>query len=163
MSSQESAALPATTGLAPAPARLPGSLPAWLCWGMRLLLGGVFLTSGFLKLKDPGLFSMDVRNFDLIGDPWIAVVALTLPWLELITGGGVAARIRPIYRGSLLLLAGSLAMFILALAISWARGLEISCGCFGASGEVTNYPLAILRNLVLLAVAAVLWWREDRT
>lgn len=128
---------------------------------MRLLLGGTFLASGFLKVKDPGLFAMDVRNFELIGDPWVAVVAVTLPCLELLTGLGVVARLRQIYRGSLLILAASLTVFILAFVISWARGLEISCGCFGGD-EVTNYPLAILRNLGLIGLAGALWWRDNR-
>lgn len=129
---------------------------------MRLLLGGTFLAAGFFKAKDPGLFALDIRNFELIGDPWVAVLALTLPWLELITGLGVAIRLPWIYRGSLLILAGTLLAFILALAISWMRGLEITCGCFGGGGEVTNYPIAILRNLILTGLAAVLWWREER-
>jgi putative oxidoreductase len=128
---------------------------------MRLVLGGTFIASGFLKLLQPILFSDAIRNFELIGDPWVAVAAVTLPWLELVSGLGVATRFRQIYRGSLLLLAVSLAVFIVAFAISWARGLEIRCGCFGGE-EVTNYPLAILRNLGLIALAGVLWWRETR-
>lgn len=131
-------------------------------WGMRIVLGGAFLASGVLKLLDPGLFAMAVRNFELIGDPWAPAIAVALPSLEMVTGLGVILHLRPIYRGSLLLLAASLAVFILALAVSWARGLEISCGCFGGNGEVTNYPLAILRNLVLIGLAAALWRSEGR-
>lgn len=129
---------------------------------MRMVLGGAFVLSGLLKLWDPGLFAMAVRNFELIGDPWAPIVAVTLPSLEMVTGLGVLLHLRPVYRASLLLLAASLVVFVVALAISWARGLEISCGCFGGNGELTNYPLAILRNLVLTGLAGALWWSECR-
>jgi len=134
----------------------------WLELGMRLVLGGAFLGAGLLKLQDPGLFATAIRNFDLVGDPLVALLAVFLPWMELIAGAGIVVRFRPVYRGSLVVLSGALLAFILALAISWMRGLEISCGCFGGVDETTNYPLVILRNGVFLALAAALWWRDHR-
>ena len=121
---------------------------------MRLFLGGLFVFSGVLKLRNPELFAIDVHNFKMVEDPWPTVIALTVPWLEVFCGLGLIAR--RCYYGSLVILAGSLFVFNIALASAWLRGLEISCGCFGDSDEITNYPLAIGRNIVLLGIAVVL-------
>jgi hypothetical protein len=55
-----------------------------------------------------------------------------------------------------------LAGFVMLLAISWMRGLDISCGCFGASGGRTNYPLRLGEDVVLLTLAVwVFQWSAD--
>ncbi len=128
---------------------------------LRVLFGLLWLWAGMAKLKDPTAFSLAIRNYDLIGDPWIAVAALFLPAME-----GVAA-LAVIFRrgtaGALALLCASLAIFTLAIAVSWARGLDIECGCFGLDGSTVNYPLKLIQNLALLGVGGWLWWWEART
>jgi len=48
--------------------------------------------------------------------------------------------------------------FIAAVAQSWARGLTISCGCFGGGGQIaanqTQYPQEIARDIGFLLLAA---------
>ena len=53
---------------------------------LRLIFGALFIWSGIGKLKDPILFAEAIRNYQLIGDPLIAIAALFLPWLEVIAG-----------------------------------------------------------------------------
>ncbi len=125
---------------------------------MRLFLGGLFIFSGVMKLKNPELFAIDIHNYQILTDPCPSLVALTLPWLEVFAGLGLI--VRRCYLGGLVILAGSLIAFNLALGSAWIRGLEISCGCFGDSGETTNYPVAIGRNFVLFGIAVVLFWME---
>lgn len=128
-------------------------------WALRLVLGGIFLWAGVLKAKDPMVFAEQIRGYQLIGDPLVAATALALPWLEILTGLGVM--VRRLYLGSLLILAGMLTVFAVALGSAWIRGLDITCGCFGeAEGEVENfalhYALGIFRNVVLVGVCGVL-------
>ena len=47
-------------------------------------------------------------------------------------------------------------MFIIALAAALARGLDISCGCFRASGGHGVAPSLIVRDLLLLAACLLL-------
>lgn len=148
------------------PAKSPrrARFEAVLRWTMRIILAGVFLYAGYLKVKDPIQFTEDIRNYQLIQDPLPAALALSLPWLEILAALGVLTGL--LYRGSLVVLAGMILTFILAISSAWARGLDISCGCFGGeSAESTNYPLHLFENAVLLGISVVLLlyaWRQDR-
>ncbi len=121
----------------------------------RLLFGAVFVWSGIQKLKDPIVFADAVRNYKLIGDPIAPAMALFIPWLELIAGLAVMIWTERFGRAGVLILAISLVVFTLAIAVAWGRGLDITCGCFGGTGEV-NYPLKIVQNLVLLSLGVFL-------
>ncbi|RFC48394.1 MAG: putative membrane protein YphA, DoxX/SURF4 family [Verrucomicrobia bacterium] len=138
-------------------------LETGLRWAMRILLATVFLAAGLLKVKDPIRFAEDIRNYQLMADPVPAGLALSLPWLEILAALGILTGL--LYRGSLVLLAGMTLVFMVAITTAWARGLDISCGCFGErSGNATNYPLHLFENGVLLALAGVLLlyqWRQD--
>ena len=66
-------------------------------------------------------------------------------------------------REAALLATGMLVMFVVALTIAVARGLEIDCGCFGISAEGgrTELVLAIVRDLILLVPTVWLMFRRD--
>ncbi len=127
---------------------------------LRLLLhfifGGVFVYAGILKVADPMSFLDDVRSFDLIGDPFAAWLAMGLPWLEIFAGLAVMSGF--LRSGGMLILNASLLIFLVAISISWWRGIDIRCGCFGHSDATTSYRDLILRDLLLLAVGIVLVW-----
>jgi putative oxidoreductase len=127
---------------------------------LRLLLhfffGGVFVYAGILKVADPMSFLDDVRSFDLIGDPFAAWLAMGLPWLEIFAGLAVMSGF--LRSGGMLILNASLLIFLAAISLSWWRGIDIRCGCFGHSDATTNYRDLILRDLLLLAAGIVLVW-----
>ncbi len=127
---------------------------------LRLLLhfffGGVFVYAGILKVADPMSFLDDVRSFDLLDDPFAAWLAMGLPWLEIFAGLAVMSGF--LRSGGLLILNASLLIFLVAISISWWRGIDIRCGCFGHSDASTSYRDLILRDLLLLAVGIVLVW-----
>ncbi|MEC8692096.1 MAG: MauE/DoxX family redox-associated membrane protein, partial [Verrucomicrobiota bacterium] len=52
----------------------------------RLIIGGIFIYAGILKVIDISTFELSIRNYKILNDPWVAIVALTLPPLEIITG-----------------------------------------------------------------------------
>jgi putative oxidoreductase len=129
-------------------------------WTLRLILGGLFLYSGAIKLLDPAAFQIDVANFRLV--PWglSGWVALYLPWIEALCGAALILR-KP-FGGSIALLGGMMAVFIVVLASAWARGLDVSCGCFGSSTGAANYPLLIGRNFLILGGLGALAWLDWR-
>jgi putative oxidoreductase len=125
---------------------------------LRVILGGVFVFAAWGKLADPGVFSLAVRNYQILGDPWVAWVAMGLPVLELILGVSLIARV--LYPGcivaALLLLIG----FVGALLSLMLRGIDVECGCLGA-GLVPE--MQIFLDLIMIVMAAVLLrcWRGN--
>ncbi|MDZ4286549.1 MAG: MauE/DoxX family redox-associated membrane protein [Prosthecobacter sp.] len=123
---------------------------------LQLVFGSVFIYAGALKAWQPMIFLDDVRSFALVPDPYAALLAMFLPWLEIFSGLAVITGV--LRRGGLLLLNASLTMFLAALLIAWSRGTDIRCGCFGDSGGATsNYVELIVRDVVLLALGIYLW------
>ena len=122
---------------------------------LHLLFGGVFIYAGAMKAWDPGVFLMDVRSFDLLPDPYAAWLALFLPWLEIFSGLAVISGL--FRKGGLLVLNASLIIFLMAIIISWYRGINIQCGCFGDTGDAaSNYVQLIVRDVLLLALGLYL-------
>jgi uncharacterized membrane protein YphA (DoxX/SURF4 family) len=125
---------------------------------LHWLFGGVFIYAGIVKAWNPQLFLDDVRSFQLLGDPWAACLAMGLPWLEIFAGIAVITGLwRP---GGLLVLNGALIAFLGAIGIAWYRGIDIRCGCFGASMATSNYLELIARDVALLALGLFLFLRR---
>lgn len=127
---------------------------------VRVGLGCLFLYSALPKVRQPYDFLGDVYAYEIVGPTLGVVMAMTLPWLELLTGicllGGI------FISGALLVSMGMAAMF--TFVISWAlyQGLNISCGCFGSGTETITYVTLIRAVGILLvslvAYGAVIWF-----
>ncbi len=120
---------------------------------LRLIVGGVFLDSGWAKVLDPMSFSDSVRGYQVLADPWVAWAAMALPPFLLLVGVCLIARV--LYPGVLFAAAGALVVFVVALISLRARGLDIECGCLSISVSVS---MQILIDLFLIALCAVLVW-----
>ncbi len=129
---------------------------------LRLALGGVFICAGALKIVDAQNFARDIQHYQLT--PWIvsALIAVYLPWLEVLAGLALIVRRLPL--GAALALVAMNAVFLIAIVSAWARGLDISCGCFGKEEQniQTHFPQLILRDTALLAAALTLFIAELR-
>ena len=129
---------------------------------LRVGLGGIFVYAGALKIWDPAQFATDVHNFQLT--PWTVsvLVAVYLPWLELLAG--LALIVRRLSLGASLAIVGMTLIFSVALTSAWARGLDISCGCFGKEEAKikTDFPQLMLRDAALLAAAIIVFGGEAR-
>jgi putative oxidoreductase len=128
----------------------------------RLVVAGSFVMAALPKIQDPAGFATSVAAFRVLGPELSVWVALLLPWLELVIGIGIV--VPAIRRGSASLIALLLITFIGLHASAWARGLDISCGCFGAeTGAVSSdYRWLILRNAGLLIVTLLVLKRDLR-
>src|SRR3954471_3494322 len=137
----------------------------WLATGARLVLGGVFVVAGALKIPDPAAAVRAVRAYRLMPEPLVAPVAFGLPVVEIAVGLALLAGV--FVRTAAIAAAVLLVVFIAAVGSAWARGLQIDCGCFANGGQVaageTAYPLEILRDVGLLVIALVLArWPRSR-
>ncbi|MFP5417373.1 MAG: MauE/DoxX family redox-associated membrane protein [Actinomycetes bacterium] len=133
----------------------------WIGWvglAARLLLGGVLLVAGALKVGTLGESVLAVRAYQLLPYELTEVVGTALPFVEILLGlllvTGTFTRLSAIL-GALLM-----AAFTFAIASAWARGLTLDCGCFGGGGEIpaeqafAAYPWEIARDLGLVACGA---------
>jgi putative oxidoreductase len=132
----------------------------WVALALRIVLAGLFILAGVLKLLDPAAFAVEINRYQMI--PWwsCALLALFLPWLEICMG--IALLTRWFSRGALAWVITLLIVFSLALLSAMLRGLSIDCGCFGRVWQTTGTFWPLLRNLVLLGMTAFLWWRPHR-
>ncbi len=125
---------------------------------LHLIFGGVFVYAGIVKAWNPQAFLDDVRSFDMLPDPLAAWLAMGLPWLEIFAGLAVITGV--MRGGGLLILNGALLSFLGGIGIAWYRGIDIRCGCFGASTATSNYIELIVRDLVLLLLGLYLLFRR---
>lgn len=121
-----------------------------------LIVGGVFIYAGVLKVVDPIQFARDIDNYKIL--PWSFGVRLAfyLPWLEIFCG--LALIIRWLYRGALSILTMSILIFIGATVAAKARGLDITCGCFGHASQHWSFAQHMAVDLALFAAAMALWF-----
>ncbi len=122
-------------------------LTALIC---RLALGIVFFYAGIEKIIAPREFAIAIYNYRLLPDWAVNMLAVMLPWLEVFLATGLIAGIY--VRGASLISALLFLTFAIALAINLVRGLDISCGCFGAQSGNINW-FYLVRDSSLLAIS----------
>jgi uncharacterized membrane protein YphA (DoxX/SURF4 family) len=128
----------------------------------RLVVGGVWIVAGLLKIPDPTENVRAVRAYQLLPESIVPTLGHALPVLEILVGAclvlGLLTRASGAVSGLLLV------AFIVGIASAWARGLSIDCGCFGGGGGPAQsarekYPWEITRDAGLLLLSAWLVWR----
>jgi uncharacterized membrane protein YphA (DoxX/SURF4 family) len=134
----------------------------WLTFVFRLILGGVLLVAGALKVTDPYSSATSVRAYQILPVDLANLLGFILPFAEVAIGIflilGIWVRLNAIAGGALMI------MFIIAISQAWARGISLDCGCFGKGGlldtdelPVWNYTLEIARDIVLAAFAGYIY------
>jgi Methylamine utilisation protein MauE len=122
----------------------------------------IFLAGAWSKLRARETFEGVVYNYRLLPEFAVRPVSYLLPVIELAVGLGVAyAPTRPYaVIGALLLLT----VFNIAIAVNLLRGRrEIDCGCFSSVLKQRLSTWLIVRNTVLMGLAAWLAWGAPQT
>lgn len=120
----------------------------------RLIVGGVFVWAAVLKIRDPLGFAQNIANYRVVGNMIAFWVAVVLPWLELTAG--VLLIVGLWRRTNALLLSLMLAGFIILVAVTIARGIDVDCGCFGSLSRKADLGL-ILQDAALLFMSLTVW------
>jgi putative oxidoreductase len=132
---------------------------------LDLIVGGLFVYAGVLKVLDPMQFGVDIDNYKTL--PWFVSVRLAfyLPWLEI--SCGLALVFRFLYRGGLSILTALTLVFISATIAAKVRGLDITCGCFGHASQHWSFPQHMAVDLAILIGVIALWfsrtWATSKT
>ena len=127
----------------------------------RLTLAIIFFYAGIEKIIDPGDFALAIYNYQLLPDGTINLLAIFLPWLEVLIAASLITGI--CIRGAALISALLFLTFATALTINLVRGLDISCGCFGASsGNISWLYLARDLSLFCMSIFVLIYDRGWR-
>ncbi len=128
----------------------------------RLILGGVFIYASLDKIAHPAEFAKAIGNYHVVPFGLENLMALALPWLELIAGICLIAGI--MVDGATIMVILMNIVFIFAISQALARGISIECGCFSVTTEGgDNIGIqTILRDIGYLVLAAMVWYRQEK-
>lgn len=132
-----------------------------LLLAFRFVIGAVFIWSGIIKIFDPLLFAQDVANFRIFPQ-WLAfMIALILPWIEILCGLLLVLGIWS--RAASLLISSLLVVFLILLLTTIIRGIDVACGCFGALSHTVDYKLVLLDSVLLFLTLNIFFARRRIT
>jgi len=120
-----------------------------------IIIGCLFIYAGVVKIIDPVEFARDIDNYKML--PWRfgIFLALYLPWLEIFCGLALITRL--LYRAGVFIVTALMTLFIVASIIAKARGLDVSCGCFGHASKYLNFSWHLTLDFALLIGLVMLW------
>jgi putative oxidoreductase len=122
---------------------------------LEVVLGGLFFYAGLQKVLHIHEFAEAVLAYQLLPESLVGLAVAGLPWLEVAAGLGLMVGLKR--RSCLLLLTGLVAVFLVVIFVTMARGLNIDCGC-GLFFQRQVGWAAVLEDTVLLIWAAGLYW-----
>jgi putative oxidoreductase len=123
-----------------------------LRWVCIILLAAVFLYSGYSKMQSTLQFAAVLAQYQLVPTELILPVATYLPWGEVVLGlfllSGWKTRLAASAAAVLLII------FIAVMTVTYFRGIEADCGCFGIGEKISLRTIG--RDALLLLPAAFL-------
>ena len=139
----------------------------WLTVRVQIALGLFFVVAALPKLVDPPSFAHMIYNYRLVPGALVNLMALVMPWLELLAG--LALILGLWTRTSAGLVGALLLVFLVAISLNLARGNAIDCGCFDVAQanrtvdeRLADMRLDILRDLGMLLMVAQILWAKGR-
>lgn len=116
--------------------------------GLRMYLGIVFVMAAAGKIADPAGFALSIASYQspFVPNEAVNLMAIMLPWVELLAGLGLIIGFR--VRAQALLVCGMLVVFMIAIHMALDLGLKLQCGCFASKDIGHELSVAtLLRDL----------------
>jgi uncharacterized membrane protein YphA (DoxX/SURF4 family) len=123
----------------------------------RLILSVIFLLASAPKIIEPHEFAFAVFRYQLLPNAAINLMAIFLPWIELIAAIAILSPLAS--NAAAAILFGLLALFTGAISIDLIRGINISCGCFTLDSDAG--PIGwweVVRDIGFMAMAGFVLW-----
>ncbi|MDN3202727.1 BT_3928 family protein [Algoriphagus sediminis] len=136
-----------------------------LLWVLRILVGGLFIFSGLIKVNDPvgtsikleeyfDVFSNDIAGFFYYFKPFALYIAVFLVVLEVVLGVMLILGVKS--RFTVWSLAGMILFFTFLTFFSAYFNKVTDCGCFGDAIKLTPWE-SFYKDLILLVLISILF------
>lgn len=119
----------------------------------QCVVGVLLGWAALAKLGDIPALARDMHNFRILPMAAEHLVAIVLPWIELVAALSLILGIRS--RAGEAVAMSLMVVLTAAIALAMARGLNIECGCFGTAGALKVGPAKLLENVGILTLALV--------
>ena len=127
----------------------------------RICLGLMFIYASLDKIAHPEEFAKQIGYYKALPFGLENVLAIVLPWTELIVGICLIAGL--LVDGATLLSIIMMLVFILAISQAMLRGIDITCGCFKVSADSDKLGLdTIIRDIIFLVMSFIVLNRQER-
>ncbi len=124
-----------------------------LAFAARYVVAAVFLLAALPKVADPQSFLVAIENYHMVPTSWAPLIALALPITELLVG--FLLIVGWMTRAASLACFAMLAVFIAAMSQALVRGIDLSCGCFGAEASTVVTWASVARNAGFAVLALI--------
>lgn len=124
----------------------------------RILIGGILIYASIDKIVDPGGFAGTIDNYRIIPFGLDNIMAIILPWLELIVG--LCLIIGVFIDGAAFLVIIMMVVFISAITYAILSGYNIECGCGLKPGELIGIQ-KIIEDITYLILAWMILKRPN--
>jgi uncharacterized membrane protein YphA (DoxX/SURF4 family) len=125
---------------------------------VRLILGVIFLIASADKIYQPAAFAQAIYNYQILPDALINIMAIILPWLEILLGLFLITGFW--LPGTVTLTNALLVIFFGALIFNVVRGLDVHCGCFSTSAKGdTATAWYLIRDAAFLLMGGYLFFK----
>lgn len=134
-----------------------GMLPDIVTLAVRVLIGGLFIAAGVLKIGHYDDMASAIAGFRILPEAIIGPLAVLLPFFEL--GLGLYLVLGLFTRVAALIAAAQLAIYSTAIASAVVRHIPANCGCFGPQDQAPADWPHVFVDLALAAICAFVAWR----
>ncbi|WP_035243681.1 MauE/DoxX family redox-associated membrane protein [Desulfonatronovibrio hydrogenovorans] len=116
---------------------------------LRVYIGGLFIYASMYKINYGAEFAETIAGYQLVPYWSVNLLAITMPWLELICGIMLVAGFRA--KSATVIISFLLVLFTIAVFINLLRDSPISCGCFSSADAPISW-MTVVRDLVWLGM-----------
>lgn len=131
------------------------SLKKIMIFTFSAVVGGLFIWAGILKIIDPLEFARNISNYRVLSPRLSLLVAIILPWIELLSGVFIIVGV--MRRASALLISLLLVGFIALIGVTMLRGIDVDCGCFGSFSRKADF-LLMAQDLGMLLLSGTVYF-----
>ncbi len=121
---------------------------------IRVLIALLFIVTGAEKIVDPHQFSVAILKYRLFNLFFANIIAIYLPWFELIVG--ILLLFGSYIKENIILIDLLLLFFNILIITAMIRGLNIDCGCYGTAGAMRVGFTKLLENFGIIGLSFIL-------